>query len=132
MRNKTKGTIIRWSATALCVGAPLGTTLSQFPVWIATSDRATMSGLFLVLAFICCLPFANQIKAYLKSPAIWVVWSAFLVLFLALRNIIDQMVIVCLVGLISNIAGALLYKLGDHIKEKPDKKESDIDGDGTA
>ena len=75
MKNKTKGTCVRWGATALCVGAPLGATIAQFPVWVATSDKATMSGLFLVMAFICCLPFVNQLKAYFKSPAIWVVWT---------------------------------------------------------
>lgn len=70
----------------------------------------------------CCLPFANQLKAYFKSPAIWVVWSVLLALFIALRNIIDQMVIVCFVGLISNSVGSMLYKLGDHIKTIPDKE----------
>lgn len=122
MKNKTKGTCVRIGATALCVGAPLGTTIAQFPIWVATSDKATISGLFLVLAFICCLPFANQLKAYFKSPAIWVVWSVLLALFIALRNIIDQMVIVCFVGLISNSVGSMLYKLGDHIKTIPDKE----------
>lgn len=128
MKNKTKGTCVRITATVLCVGAPLGATIAQFPVWVATSDKATMSGLFLVMAFICCLPFVNQIKAYLKSPAIWVVWSVLLVLFIVLRNIINQMVIVCAVGLVSNGAGSLLYKLGDYLKEKPDKGGDVNDG----
>ncbi len=124
MKNKTKGTCVRIGATALCVGAPLGTTIAQFPIWVATSDKATISGMFLVLAFICCLPFTNQLKAYFKSPAIWVVWSVLLALFIALRNIIDQMVIVCFVGLISNSVGSMLYKLGDYIKAKPDKEDT--------
>lgn len=130
MKNKTKGTCVRWGATALCVGAPLGATIAQFPVWVATSDKATMSGLFLVMALICCLPFVNQLKAYFKSPAIWVVWTVLLVLFIALRNIIDQMVVVCAVGLISNGAGSMLYKLGDYIKTIPDK-EDNANGNGT-
>ncbi len=128
MKNKKKGTIVRWVATTICVGAPLATTISQFPIWIAKSERATISGIFLVLAIICCIPFYRQIRDYFKSPSAWVVWTVLTVLFVAMQNIIDQMIIVGIVGIVSNLIGVGLYKLGDHLKEKPDesnKEESD-------
>lgn len=130
MKNKTKGQIVRWTATIVCVGAPLATTLSQFPIWIAKSSKATMSGVFLVLVFLCCIPFYRQIRDYFKSPAAWVLWTVFTLLCIALRNIIDQLLIVGAVGAVSNVIGAWLYKLGDWLMAKPDK-EGDSDGSTT-
>jgi phosphatidylserine synthase len=131
MKNKTKGKCIRAAAMVLCVGAPFGATLSQFPVWINASDKATVSGLFLVMAFLSCLPFIKQIKEYFKSPASWVVWTIVLVAFVAIRNIIDQMIFVCIVGLAANILGMIMFKIGDSVKEKPDKVTEEANRNGT-
>ncbi len=121
MKNTTKGKICKISAVAIDVAAPLAATLSQFPIWVDKSSTATISGLFLVFAFLSAIPFMKQIKAYLKSPSAWSMWCIFLVLFVALRNIIDQMLVVCLVGLIANACGAGLHKVGEIIEKKPDK-----------
>lgn len=131
MTNKTRGTIIRVTATVVSVGAPFGALLSQFPVWIRSSDKATVSGLFLVLFIICCIPFFRQIKEFMKSPSAPIVWTVLAVLFIALRNIADQMVFICAVGALANYIGTALYKLGDYIKAKPDKpKGGDSDSNG--
>lgn len=133
MKNKTKGTIIKWVSIVLCVATPLAATLSQFPVWIATSDRATISGIVVVLLFISCLPFLRVIKEKLKSPAAWLVWTILAVLTILLANIIFQMRFVCIVGAISNGIGALLFKWANHLIEKPDKdKHNGGAGDGGA
>ncbi len=125
MKNKTKGNIIKWVSIVLCVAAPLAATLSQFPVWIATSDRATISGIAVVLLFLSCLPFIRVIREKLKSPAAWLVWTILAVLTILLANIIYQMRFVCIVGAVSNGIGALLFKLADRIKNKPDKDSGD-------
>ena len=57
----------------------------------------------------------------MKSPSAPVVWAVFLILFVCLQKIIDQMVIVCGVGLVANLIGTGLYKFGDYIGKKPDK-----------
>ncbi len=121
MKNKTKGTIIKWVSIVFCVASPLAATLSQFPVWIATSDRATISGIVVVLLFISCLPFIRVIKEKLKSPAAWLVWTILAVLTILLANIIFQMRFVCIVGAVSNGIGALLFKWAERLIEKPDK-----------
>lgn len=121
MKNKTKGNIIKWIAIVLCVAAPLAATLSQFPVWIATSDKATISGIAFVLLFLSVLPFVRIIKEKLKSPAAWLIWTILAVLTILLANIIYQMRFVCIVGAISNGIGALLFGLAKRISEKPDK-----------
>ena len=120
MKNNTKGKIIRGTALTIDVAAPLIATICQFPVWVEKSSSATISGVFLVFAFLSCLPFLNQVKTWLKSPSVPVLWCIFLVIFTFLRNIIDQMWIICLVGVISNFAGSLIYKLGNTVGQKPD------------
>lgn len=132
MKNKTKRAIVRGVATTVSVGAPFAATLSQFPIWVDKGSEATISGCFLILAFLCCIPFIRQIKAYMKSPSAPVVWAVFLVLFVCLRKIVDQMTMVCAVGLISNLIGMGLYKLGDHIGKKPDAGDSEDGGDGNS
>lgn len=121
MNNMAKGTAISWATTAMCVGAPLAATLLQFPVWIAASDTATMSGTFVVIAAICSIPFFKQIKAYMKSPAAWVMWGVMLGAFVALRAIIDQMVIVCGIGFAANVLALPIYKAAEKLKAIPDK-----------
>ncbi len=123
MTNKTKGKIIKAGAVTLDVAVPLIATLAQFPIWIERSSEATMSGLFLLLALISCLPFLKQLKAYFKSPSVWVVWIILLTLFICLRNIIDQMVIVCFFGTVANVIGAGIYKLGCAVENKGQDKQ---------
>ena len=122
MKNKTKASIIKWTSTGICVGAPFAATLAQFPVWVEQSAEATMSGLFLIFAFFSCVPFIRQIKEYMKSPAAWVLWMIVLVFAIALRAIIDQMVFIAGIGFAANILGMALYRLSAYIAEKPDAK----------
>ena len=119
MANRTKGNILKAIAVTIDVSVPLAATLTQFPIWVEKSSEATMSGLFLIFAFLSCLPFIKQIKAYFRSPSVWVVWVVLLVLFVCLRNIIDEMVVVCFFGTVANVIGAGIYKLGNIIGNKP-------------
>ena len=80
-----------------------------------------MSGTFLLFAFLSCLPFIKQIIAYFKSPAVWAVWVALLVVLVMLRNIIDEMIVVCAVGAPANILGMFTYKIGAGIEAKKDR-----------
>ena len=118
MTTKTKGTILKVSAITLDVGAPLAATLSQFPIWVERSSSATVSGLFLLFAFLSAIPFWRQLKSWLKSPSAPILWIALVIFFVALRNIVDEMLLVCIVGAISNIIGAGLYKIGNVLTVK--------------
>lgn len=114
MKRTTKGKIFKISALVLDVGAPLAATVSQFPVWVDRSAGATVSGLFVLFALLSAIPFFKQIEAYFKSPSVWVMWCIILVALVALRAIIDEMIVICLIGAAANVIGAGLYKLGDH------------------
>ncbi len=118
MAPKTKAKILKAFAIGIDVLVPFIATLCYFPVWVATSSEATVSGLFLILAFFCVIPFFRQIIAYFKSPSIPVVWAVLLVLFSCLRSIIDQMTVVLLLGTLSNIVGAIIYNIGKSYDNK--------------
>lgn len=113
MKRTTKGKIFKISAIVLDVGAPLAATVSQFPVWVDRSAGATVSGLFVLFAFLSAIPFFKQIKAYFKSPSAWLMWCIIFVALIALRAIIDEILVICAIGALANIVGAGLYKLGD-------------------
>lgn len=112
--NKRKARIAKITATLTATVPPFVATCTQFPMWVEHSSKATMSGLFLVLAVISCLPFLKQIKEYAKSPASWAVWGVILVSLILIRNIINQMIIVAGVGLISNLISTGIFKISDH------------------
>lgn len=117
MTNQTKSKVLKASATGICVLSPLIATITQFPIWVEQSSNATMSGTFLLLAFFSCLPFIRQIKEFFKSPSIPVLWVIFTILLILMENIIDQMIIVCIVGTIANVVGAVLFRIANNIKE---------------
>lgn len=118
MSNAVKGRILHISALVVDIIPPLVATLTQFPVWVEHSSEATISGIVLLLVFVCCLPFVKQIVAYLKSPSIPVVWAIIYIALVMLQSIINQMVIVSFIGLIANVIGAGLYKWGDSYSAK--------------
>ncbi len=118
MKKSTKGNIVKGLAIAIDVTGPLTATLTQFPIWIERSSEATMSGVFLFLALVSCLPFIKQILNYFRSPAVWVIWLVLFVFLTMLSNIINEMIIVCFVGVLSNCIGTIIYKLGNTISNK--------------
>lgn len=123
MTRSTQGKIVKGAAIGIDVLAPLAATITQFPIWVERSSGATVSGLFLLFAMLSAIPFYKQIKEYMKSPSAPIVWTVIFTFLILLRNIIDEMVIVCFVGMLANILGAGLYNLGKIIggEERTDK-----------
>lgn len=128
MTNATKGKTIKGAALMIDVTAPLAATISQFPIWVEKSSSATISGLFLVFALLSIIPFINRIKKWMQSPSVPVLWAVFFAIVTLLRNIIDQMWIICAVGVISNCVGSILYKVGTAVGEKTDTLKGDGGG----
>lgn len=121
MTKWAKGTLIKYAALGLDVGAPFIATASQFPAMVERSAGSTMSGLFVMFALLSAIPLLKQFGEKLKTPSVPIMWAIFLAAMLALRAIIDEMVIVAAVGAASNALGGVLYKLGEGMTE--DKKE---------
>ena len=75
-----------------------------------------------MFVLLSCLPFLKQLKEYFKSPSSWLVFTVLFFLFVILRNIIEQMLVVSFVGMVANIIGAGIYTLGRSIGEKEDRQ----------
>ena len=110
---RTKGKITKAAALTLDVGAPLIATISQFPVWVERSAGSTVSGIFVVFALLCSIPAFKSFGKLIQSPSAYILWGILLGLFIALRTIVDEMILICGVGLAANLIGAAIYKVGE-------------------
>lgn len=117
MSNRLKGAILCAVAIIIDVGAPLTATCTYFPIWVSRSAGATMSGMFVVMALICVIPIVKWVMAHLSSPSAWMVWAVLFVLFALLESIVSEVKIIAFVGLIANLVGAGLYKIGERLKK---------------
>lgn len=121
MTRRTKGTLIKYAALGLDVGAPLAATVAQFPMMVERSSTSTVSGLFVIFALVSAIPLVKSFGQAIKSPSVPVLWFIGFGLLLCLRSIIDEMIVICAVGALSNSVGTVIYKCGERIAEE--KKE---------
>lgn len=117
---RVKGKIAKAAALTLDIGAPLAATFAQFPAWVERSAGSTVSGTFVVFALLSSIPLFRFLKEIFKSPSTPLLWGVALVLLIALRNIVDEMIVISFVGVLSNAAGTVIYKYGEQldVKEK--------------
>jgi len=110
--NKKKWWACQISGWALCIGVPASVILTYFPLFVERGSAETVSASAIVLLLIAIIPLFKYIKQlFQKTPASWVVWVILLGLFLIAQTIVDQLVVVCLFGAISNILGGILFKV---------------------
>lgn len=115
---RTKGKITKAAALTLDVGAPLIATLTQFPAWVERSAGSTVSGLVVVFALVSAIPLFKFFNGMLKSPSVPVIWAIALGFLLALRTIVDEMILICFVGAVSNTIGTAIYKIGEGLDKE--------------
>ncbi len=117
MSRQAKYITLNIIALAMCVAPPAIATLYQFPLWVEKGTDATVSGLAVFLLMLCALPFIRSIKEAFKSPSVKMVWLIVLIVLWLLRTIIDEMIVVCAIGFLSNCLGSLLFFWRDKYKE---------------
>lgn len=125
MTNKSKGLIMYYTGLVLSILAPFIATLTQFPVWTKEVDPKQVSAMFVVMAVVCAVPLLNHFKQALKSPSAIAVWVFLFLVTWGMSQIIKQVMIISLVGMIANIIGAILCGIGNKLKLKPDPIEYD-------
>jgi hypothetical protein len=109
--------ILKSAALTIDVGAPLAATMNYFPIWVNRSAESTVSGLFLFFAILCAIPLLKYFKRFIKSPSAPVMWGLLFATFLALRSILDEMVVISFVGFVANIIGLVLFKYAERGEE---------------
>jgi chromate transport protein ChrA len=90
-------------------------TVSYFPLWCARGGQTILSAFALILIIIAAVPLFRLLRTAFKSPASYTVWLVLFIIFFALSKIADEMVVISLIGFVSNLIGAIFFRLG---KEK--------------
>lgn len=103
---------------------PALATLCFFPLWISKGSTAVLCGFTLLILVACALPAYKTLKRLLHSPASYTLWLVFFVAFLLLSKIADEMTVISFVGFISNLVGALFFKLSE--KERTEENERQL------
>ena len=116
MRTDIKTLALRISGVLISSLFPIIATVSYFPVWKERGSAAALSGLTLTLLVIGAVPIFKYLRRALRSPSLYLIWLLIFILFVSLREIADEMVVISFVGFVSNAIGAILFKLGERKK----------------
>ena len=103
---------------------PLIAFLDNFPVLTEQNYGQAVSWFAVAMIAVCCIPFWRRIKEYFKSPDTAVPWLVSFIVFTAVKNLIDGMIIVTFWGLIGNLIAKGLF-FAAHRLDPPKKKEDD-------
>ena len=103
--------ILRAAALVISIIPSALTTLFYFPLWKERGSDAVLSGFAAFLLLLSALPLYRLIKKLLSSPSVWVMWLFVFILFYSMSKIVDEMIVISLVGTVSNAVGAVLFRL---------------------
>lgn len=107
---------------AFCIVPPSVATFQFFPVWRENPSKS-VSGMAAILICLSLIPLWKYVKKAMKSPSAWQVWLVVTVFCLVIKNIVSDMFVIAVVGLISSAIGTVFFCLS-----KDKKKEVKEDG----
>lgn len=81
-----------------------------FPLWMNEGTGSVISGFTLLLLIGAMLPLWKSVKRILRSPSAYVMWFIAFIIFFMLAKIADEMTVICFVGFVSNLIGAVFFK----------------------
>jgi hypothetical protein len=110
-KTEFKSVLLYLSGLALSCIPVIIATLSYFPLWKSEGGGRVVSGGVLLLCLLAIVPLIRTVKRLIASPAAHTLWFIIFVLFFALSKIADEMTVIAFVGFVSNLLGALLFKL---------------------
>ena len=86
-------------------------TLCYFPLWIESGTRETASGLCALLLVVSALPLFRFLKGRLGTPSMPLMWAVVYLLLRSLSAILNEVTVISFVGLLSNLLGAIFFRL---------------------
>lgn len=124
MSPKNKYRMLDITARLCAVCPPLIATFYYFPEWIATSERATFSGMALVAILVCMIPFwklfFNGLRK-LTATSMPVFWLIMFALLFIVKEIIDKAIYVSLFGFAGSVASMVLFAYAKKKYKEDDK-----------
>ena len=107
--DKVKYMALTILGAVLCIAPPAVVTLTYFPLWVATSSSATVSGLSLVLILLSIIPLIRILKKLVETPSAPIIWAIVCIFCFAFKTIIEQVLVVSFIGTISSLAGMAIF-----------------------
>lgn len=114
-KTDTRIALIRFIGLALCVIPVTVAVLSYFPLWKSDDPLKLLSGFTVLLLALAARPLFKIMTERMRSAASLGLWLICFLIFFALERIAGEMVVISFVGLVSNICGAVLMKIGDRM-----------------
>ncbi len=111
-----KYALLTLAGLAVSVIPPVLCILSYFPLWVERRDASALSGAALIMLLLAAIPLMKYLKRALRSPASYMLWLGAFIIFLTLSRIADEMTVISFTGFISNLCGAVFFRLGRRYK----------------
>jgi len=127
MRSRTKYVLWDLGARLCATLPPLGATLYFFPLWVRESSGATFSGMTLVAIFVCMIPFWKKLVSGAKQlfeTGMPVFWAILLGVLFLIRSILDQVLVIAIVGLGASLLSMLLCTLRNRYRTEDKEDET--------
>lgn len=130
MQPKTKAVLCRASSGLIGAGVPIAVLLCQYDFIVQRADT-TISAVGVIALIVGAVSFKDTILKFIKSPNALKVWAILFVLAILVSNIIEQVIVVSLFGLIAQGACVPLNILDKkYTKLALDKEEGNPDETG--
>lgn len=107
---RPKALLLTLLGLAFCILPAMAAILLYFPIWVDRGGAATLSGFTLLLMLLAISPMLKAIRRILHSPSSHTMWFIAFIVFFALSSIAEEMTVICFVGFVSNLIGALFFK----------------------
>lgn len=102
----------------LCILPPAICTLNYFPIWREVGYESCIAGGVALLLALCAIPLYKLISERLKSFSSYLMWLVLFLLFFGMSRIADQMTVICFVGFVSNLMGAICFYIAKKIHRR--------------
>ena len=110
--------VLNASAFAISILPAAICTCCYFPLWINKGPATIISGISLILILISAIPLFKLLKNHFASASAYMVWLVLFVLFFMLSRIANEMTVISFVGFITNVCGAILFRIAKRVNEK--------------
>jgi hypothetical protein len=102
----------------LCILPPAICTLNYFPLWREVGYESCIAGGGALILALCAIPIYKLIMERLKSFSSYIMWLVLFLLFFGMSRIADQMTVICFVGFVSNVLGAICFFVAKKIHRR--------------
>ena len=109
---------LRLFALLLSTVPVIAATLSYFPLWKRGGAVSMISGFTLLLLLLSIVPLIRLLKRIFASPTASTMWLIIFLIFLILKEIADEMVVIAFIGYISNLLASFIWRYVGRVKNE--------------